>query len=35
VIYWSGKRDDPQVVELAHSRLTRPAVRTETAAAPR
>jgi hypothetical protein len=35
VIYWSGKRDDPQVVELAHARMARPAVRTETAAAPR
>jgi hypothetical protein len=35
VIYWSGKRDDPQVVELAHSRQARPPVRTETAAAPR
>ncbi len=35
VIYWSGKRDDPQVVELATTRMARPPVRTETAAAPR
>ena len=35
VIYWSGKRDDPQVVEVATSRKAHPPVRTETAAAPR
>jgi hypothetical protein len=33
VIYWSGKRDDPQVQELATTRAPR-SVRTETASAP-
>ncbi len=34
VIYWSGKRTDPQIVELATSQKTRRA-ETQTAAAPR
>jgi len=35
VIYWSGKRTDPQVIELATSSRTPRPARTETAAAPR